>query len=120
MLALFIPHVRAIVPACLRGPLARILPISAVRHMKYHTDVVAQKSRELFKSKKHALEQPDKTDIPARGERQDLMSILCGLRRSRAVSAVLRLYDLVKANLSSSEKDALPEEELIAQISCVA
>ena len=117
VLALFIPHARAIVPERLWGPLARILPIPAARDLKYHAEVVAQKSRELFQAKKAALEQPDEAVIPAVDERQDLMSVLCELYSSPIVPVVLRLRESVKANQSPSEKDALPEEELIAQIS---
>lgn len=117
MLALLLPLARKIVPPSLRGPLASILPISAARDMKYYTDVVTHKSRELYRSREHELEQIDEGATPQAGETQDLMSILREFCPSPTVSAVLKVCDVVKANVSSSEDDAVPEEELIAQIS---
>ncbi|KAH9927308.1 cytochrome P450 monooxygenase [Fomitopsis serialis] len=98
-LALILPHVRQIVPACLRGPLSRVLPISTARDMKYTADFVAQRSQEVFELKKRALQKSDEASAEQVGHGKDIMSIL------------------IKANTSASEKDSLTEYELVSQMS---
>ncbi|KZT70364.1 cytochrome P450 [Daedalea quercina L-15889] len=98
VLTLILPYVRAIVPPSLRF-LASIVPISAVREWKHRTDFVAQKSREVFNLKKHALEQGDEAVAEQIGRGKDVMSIL------------------MKANTAASEKDSLSDHELVSQMS---
>ena len=76
VLVLLLPYVRAIVPASLRG-LASFLPVHAARDMKYHADLVTHKARELYQSKKRALEDGRKDAILQDDEAQDLLSIIC-------------------------------------------
>ncbi|KZT70367.1 cytochrome P450 [Daedalea quercina L-15889] len=100
IISLILPYIRAVitVPPSLRF-LASFAPISAVREWKYHTDFVAQKSREVFKLKKHALEQGDEAVAEQIGRGKDVISIL------------------MKANTAASEKDSLSDHELVSQMS---
>ena len=70
-----LPYARAVVPAKLRGFLARIAPFSAARDMKLHADFVAQELKQLFDVKKHAIEEGDEAIAQQLGGGKDLMSI---------------------------------------------
>lgn len=70
-----LPYARAIVPAKLRGFLARIAPFSAARDMKLHADLVAEELKQLFDVKKHAIEEGDEAIAQQIGGGKDLMSI---------------------------------------------
>ncbi|KAH9927286.1 cytochrome P450 monooxygenase [Fomitopsis serialis] len=99
VLPLLLPYLREIIPPSLRGTLARMVPISTAREMKYNADYIAQRSQDIFNMKKRALEQGDAAVAEQIGRGKDIMSIL------------------MKANMSASEKDSLPEYELISQMS---
>ncbi|KZT70365.1 cytochrome P450 [Daedalea quercina L-15889] len=98
LVSMALPYIRAIVPARLRS-LASIVPIAGVREWKYHADLVAQKSQEIFDSKKRALEQGDDAIAEQLSRGKDIMSIL------------------MKANIAASEKDRLSDYELVSQMS---
>lgn len=78
MLALILPYARAIVPASLRGFLARIAPFSSARDMKYHADVVAGEVQELYSAKLRALKEG--VEGSQIGQGQDILSALSKLR----------------------------------------
>ncbi|TFY56428.1 hypothetical protein EVJ58_g7653 [Rhodofomes roseus] len=99
ILPLFLPQLRAIVPARLRGVLGSIVPIATARDMKRNADLVAQKSQKIYNSKKRAFQEGDEAIGEQIGQGKDIMNIL------------------MRANMSLSDKNGLPEYELVSQMS---
>ncbi|KAJ3478664.1 hypothetical protein NLI96_g9603 [Meripilus lineatus] len=74
-------------------------PLQSVQKLKYITDTMHQRSKDIFYAKKAALEAGEDAVLQQVGEGKDIMSIL------------------LKANMTASADDRLPESELIGQMS---
>ncbi|KAI0764614.1 cytochrome P450 [Trametes elegans] len=94
MMALFqfIPYVVDLGPAWLRRWFVDRIPIKSVRKMQRISDTIHARSVQIFTEKKAALLAGEKT------EHRDLMSIL------------------LKSNMAASERDALKDHQVLAQI----
>ncbi|OBZ67710.1 hypothetical protein A0H81_12280 [Grifola frondosa] len=76
-----------------------VIPFQPLQRLKHIVDTMHAKSIEIFTAKKTALAKGDEALALQVGEGKDIMSIL------------------LKANMSASTEDRLPEDELIAQMS---
>ncbi|OBZ67961.1 Docosahexaenoic acid omega-hydroxylase CYP4F3 [Grifola frondosa] len=76
-----------------------VIPFQPLQRLKHIVDTMHAKSIEIFTAKKTALDKGDEALVLQVGEGKDIMSIL------------------LKANMSASAEDRLPEDELIAQMS---
>ncbi|OBZ67957.1 Docosahexaenoic acid omega-hydroxylase CYP4F3 [Grifola frondosa] len=76
-----------------------VIPFQPLQRLKHIVNTMHAKSIEIFTAKKTALDKGDETLTLQVGEGKDIMSIL------------------LKANMSASTEDRLPEDELIAQMS---
>ncbi|KAI0760700.1 cytochrome P450 [Fomes fomentarius] len=82
-----------------RRTIMGMVPHAGIRQMKAIIDTLHRRSSEIYAAKKRALEQGDQELAMQIGEGKDIMSIL------------------MRANMTASEGDRIPEEELIAQMS---
>ncbi|KAI0671637.1 cytochrome P450 [Trametes maxima] len=86
-------------PAWFRRMILDRIPHNAIQRLKDISDVLYSRSVEIYQDKKKAIEQGDGALTHRIGEGKDIMSIL------------------LRANMTASEEDKLPDEELIAQMS---
>ncbi len=115
------PYLRYLGPAWFRRMLLDMVPNRGVQRIKNVTNIVHEKSKEIFLAKKSAIERGDQELLHTVGEGKDIMSILCEYPvRSVIPRRTHRVHDsAVKANVLASEEDKLPDDELLAQTSCV-
>ncbi|KAI1784550.1 cytochrome P450 [Ganoderma leucocontextum] len=76
-----------------------MIPHKPVQDLKSIIDIMHERSVEIYRTKKQALEAGDDSVAQQVGEGRDIMSIL------------------LRANMAASEADKLPEHELIGQVS---
>ncbi|KIP09650.1 hypothetical protein PHLGIDRAFT_116131 [Phlebiopsis gigantea 11061_1 CR5-6] len=93
------PYYTKYVPLVIRRLIVRWAPQRKVQRLRQIADDLERHSKEIFYSKKSALERKDAAVTHQVEDGQDLFSIL------------------VKANMTVSKEDRLSEEELIAQVS---
>lgn len=86
-------------PGSFRRFVVNKLPSPHIQNIKNVVDIMSARSYEIFNQKKDSLKDGDEAVVRQVGEGKDIMSIL------------------MKANMSASEGDRLPESELIAQMS---
>ena len=94
-------------------------PFETVQKIKYITDIMDQRSKEIFYAKKAALQAGEETVLQQVGEGKDIMSILRMLPTFFFYQSRRLMVYLVRANMSASASDRLPENELIGQMSYV-
>ncbi|KZT10168.1 cytochrome P450 [Laetiporus sulphureus 93-53] len=94
-----LPYVSGVGPAWLQRYIMDRFPSKWVREVKAIVDTMTERSKEIYNQKKDALVHGDKAMVQQVGEGRDVMSIL------------------LKENMLASDKDKLPEDELIAQMS---
>ncbi|KAJ3552918.1 hypothetical protein NM688_g3899 [Phlebia brevispora] len=94
-----VPTLSKIGTPALQRAVARYLPNKDMQEMRHIIETLATKAREVYYSKKTALETGDEAVMHQVGEGKDILSVL------------------IKANMSASEADRLSEEEVIAQMS---
>jgi len=75
-----------------------MIPHAKLQKVKRIVDVMSNSATDIFERKKQALEAGDEATVQQIGEGKDIMSIL------------------MKANTDVADKDKLPEQELIAQM----
>lgn len=91
-------------------------PLQSVQKLKYITDTMHQRSKDIFYAKKAALEAGEDAVLQQVGEGKDIMSILRECFVSGWKTYALTRFQ-VKANMTASADDRLPESELIGQMS---
>lgn len=114
------PYIHNIGSPRFQRTVLNFLPWKRLHELRDVVDVMHRTSTDIFESAKKAVKEGK--DIPDRpGGGKDIMSILSTFHPLIAVSSTLNAHSAVtvKANLNASEEDRLPDEELIAQISCV-
>ena len=120
---MFIPIVVKLGPARFRRFLLDRVPSKPVQHMKRVSDVMHQRSLEIYNGKKAAIGRGDQETLMAVGEGKDMLSIL------RALSDIPcclcgGISDwkaaIVKENMKAADEDRLPDSELLAQMKCVS
>ena len=72
----FVPLAMKLGPAPFRRFLLDHLPIKPIQRMKEISDVMHQRSLEIYNEKKAAIERGDQETLLAVGERKDMLSIL--------------------------------------------
>lgn len=85
-------------PASFRGFLVRLLPSKNIRQLCNIIDVMHNTSVEILESKRRALEEGSEIMEKQIGGGKDIISIL------------------IKANMEASEKDKMPDSEVLAQM----
>ncbi|KAM5537055.1 hypothetical protein V8D89_009201 [Ganoderma adspersum] len=95
----FMPHAAKLGPAAFRRWVVERTPLDYVQQMRRITDTMHDRSVKIFNEKKALLEKGDDALKHQIGEGRDIMSIL------------------LRANMSASENDKLPDDELIGQVS---
>lgn len=94
-----------------------LVPITNVQRMKHITDMMFERSIEIFTERKAAALRGEESMLNQVAGGKDVMSVLrecyCSLY---TVAQEVTVY-AVKANLEADDEDRLPEEELIAQMS---
>ncbi|PIL27477.1 cytochrome P450 [Ganoderma sinense ZZ0214-1] len=93
------PHASKLGPASFRRWVVERTPLDYVQQMRRITDTLHDRSVKIFREKKALLEKGDDALKHQIGEGRDIMSIL------------------LRANMSASENDKLPDDELIGQVS---
>ncbi|KAM5542771.1 hypothetical protein V8D89_003732 [Ganoderma adspersum] len=94
----FIPVVVKLGPARFRRFLLDRFPSKPIQHMKTVSDVMHQRSLEIYNEKKAAIGRGDQETLMAVGEGKDMLSIL------------------LKENMKAADEDRLPDSELLAQM----
>ncbi|KAI0698621.1 cytochrome P450 [Cytidiella melzeri] len=92
------PKVQNVGTPAFRRFVARLIPSKDVQKFREHLDVMQTSARQIYNSKKAALEQGDKAVVHQIGEGKDILSIL------------------MKANLQATGEDKLPVDEVLAQM----
>ncbi|KAH7913645.1 cytochrome P450 [Hygrophoropsis aurantiaca] len=85
-------------PANFRKWIVKITPWKALQEINNIVEIMDQTSKEVFRSKKAALEKGDDAVLQQVGQGKDIISIL------------------LKANMAASEDDRLQDDELLAQM----
>ncbi|TDL20266.1 cytochrome P450 [Rickenella mellea] len=96
---LFLPFLVKLGPPAFRRFLLDISPSRDLHQLKETVDVMHQTSTDIFQRKKMSFDEGDEHTLRQVDEGRDIMSIL------------------LKANLSASDLDRLPDSELLAQMS---
>ena len=73
---MFVPTALKLGPARFRRFLLDCLPSKPIQRMKTVSDVMHQRSLEIYNEKKAAIERGDQETLLAVGERKDMLSIL--------------------------------------------
>ena len=73
----FVPVVVKLGPPWFRRFLLERLPFKSVQRMKDISDVMHQRSKEIYDGKKAAIQRGDQDVVHAVGEGKDMLSILC-------------------------------------------
>ncbi|EIW57464.1 cytochrome P450 [Trametes versicolor FP-101664 SS1] len=94
-----LPFVKYMGPAWLRRKMLDLVPIPNVQRMKHITDLMHERSIQIFNERKAAALRGEESMLNQVAGGKDVMSVL------------------LKANLEADDEDRLPEEELIAQMS---
>ncbi|KAI0713837.1 cytochrome P450 [Earliella scabrosa] len=94
-----LPFVDYMGPKWFRRKLLNIVPYKKLQRMKNIVDIMYERSTEIYRAKKAAIERGDETAVHQVGEGKDVMSIL------------------LNANKMASEGDKLTDEEILAQMS---
>lgn len=104
------PFLERLGPAWLHRWVMEKMPVRNVRRAVQITDALYERSLEIFRTKKAALEAGEDTDA------KDIMSIL---RTSRCSLCIFPSHHLctVRANMEASGEDQLPEDQLLGQMS---
>ncbi len=115
------PYLRYLGPAWFRRMLLDMVPSKKIQKIKINSDIVHTKSKEIFLAKKSAIERGDQELLHTVGEGKDIMSVLRAFVRLASSGDELTLFmnSAVKANLLADQEDKLPDDELLAQMSCV-
>ncbi|KAI0737376.1 cytochrome P450 [Daedaleopsis nitida] len=92
------PYVEYMGPGWFRRMLLDLVPMPSLQHIKRVNDVVWEHARRIIIDKKAALERGDDELLHMVGEGKDIVSIM------------------LRSNMSASEEDRLPDDELMAQI----
>ncbi|TBU29234.1 cytochrome P450 [Dichomitus squalens] len=85
-------------PASFRRFMLDRLPIKSIQRMKTISDVMHERSRQIYNEKKAAIEHGDRDVVHAVGEGKDMLCIL------------------LKENMKAADEDRLPDDELLAQL----
>ncbi len=110
-------------PASFRRWIVERTPIENVQQLRRISDVMHNRSVQIFNEKKAMLESGDDAIKHQIGEGRDIMSILREflrpVQRCTCVHRRRRLTELlsVRENMLALENDKLPDNELIAQVS---
>ena len=88
------------------------LPFKQVQDLKHVVDVLYDTSTQIIEDKKAALEKGELS------VGKDIISILCTGATILPLTA-LTMSCLVKANMTASEEDRLPDEQIKGQMKCV-
>ncbi|KAI0754292.1 cytochrome P450 [Daedaleopsis nitida] len=99
LLRRLLPYIPDVGSPWFRGKVLDLIPHEGIRQVKSITSIMHARSTEIYEDKKHALVQGDEAVMRQVGEGKDIMSIL------------------LRENMSASQEDRLPEEELIGQMS---
>ncbi|PIL26672.1 cytochrome P450 [Ganoderma sinense ZZ0214-1] len=94
----FVPLVVKLGPPRFRRFLLDCVPIESIQRMKTVSDVMHQRSLEIYNEKKAAIQRGDKETLLAVDESKDMLSIL------------------LKENMKAADEDRLPDSELLAQM----
>ncbi|PIL32261.1 cytochrome P450 [Ganoderma sinense ZZ0214-1] len=98
LIRVLLPFLVNIGTAGFRRRVVELIPLKDVQRMRYISDVMYERSVQIFNEKKAALEKDDEALKQEIGEGRDIMSIL------------------LRANLLASDEDRLPDDELIGQV----
>ncbi|KAH9852154.1 cytochrome P450 [Lenzites betulinus] len=90
-----VPFLKYFGPSWFRGWFLGLLPISSVQDLKHIADTLHTRSLEIFLAKKAAVEAGEN------GDAKDIMSVL------------------LQANMTASQEDRLPDDELLGQMSSI-
>ena len=112
------PHLKPYTPMSLVRMIARLVPPGNLQRLRDIIQTMDEQSKTIYNSKKAALEKGDEVVVHQMSEGKDIMSILCEYSEVRSSGDAHGA--LVRANLDATDEDKLPEEELIAQMSCVS
>ncbi|KAI0754104.1 cytochrome P450 [Daedaleopsis nitida] len=93
------PYVKYMGPAWFRRILVDLIPIPSIQRVKTVNDIVFDHAKRIIAEKKAALKRGDQELLHMVGEGKDIISIM------------------LRANMSASEEDRLPDDELLAQMS---
>ncbi|KAI0365141.1 cytochrome P450 [Pilatotrama ljubarskyi] len=99
LLRRLLPYLPDIGIPWLRRKILDLIPHEGLQRIRYIIDLLHQHSVAIYEEKKRVLEHGDEALSEKVGEGRDLMSIL------------------LKANMSASAEDRLPDDELIGQVS---
>ncbi|KAI0761469.1 cytochrome P450 [Trametes elegans] len=99
VLRLLLPRVMNIGPASFRRQVLELIPHAPLQRAIQISDALYGQSLKIINSKKSALEKGDEELKQQVGEGKDIMSVL------------------LRANMTASEEDRLPDEEVVAQVS---
>ncbi|KAH7913646.1 cytochrome P450 [Hygrophoropsis aurantiaca] len=99
MVRQYLPMLSKLGPASFRKWVVKTLPWKALRELDDIVEIMDKTSTEVFESKKAALERGEETVMQQIGQGKDIMSIL------------------LRANMTASEGDRLPDSELMGQMS---
>ncbi|KAM5542773.1 hypothetical protein V8D89_003734 [Ganoderma adspersum] len=94
----FVPLAVKLGPPRFRRFLLDRFPSKSIQRMKAVSDVMHQRSLEIYNEKKAAIERGDQETLIAVGEGRDMLSIL------------------LKENMKAADEDRLPDSELLAQM----
>ncbi|KZT66919.1 cytochrome P450 [Daedalea quercina L-15889] len=95
----FLPLAMRIGSPAFQHKLAALIPDERLRRAKQISDEIESHSRRIFEEKKRAMREGDAAVMHQIGEGKDIMS------------------KLMQANMSASDEDKLPEDELLGQMS---
>lgn len=95
---MLLPYIVKLGPPRFRRFLVKLIPSANVQKARELSDIMYNTSVKIYEPKKQALERGDEAIVEQVGRGKDAMSIL------------------LKANMAASEKDRLPENELIGQM----
>lgn len=103
---------------------ADLIPWKALQTFLNIADVMHNTSVEVFEKKKAAFEQGDKAAVHQVGQGKDIMSVLCGRSLWKDTFSIIStdpdFVFAVRANMTASVEDRLPEDELLGQMKCAS
>lgn len=105
------------IPSAIGQIIAPWVPSAPFQKMRAIRAAMSEQSKQVFYSKRAALEKGDQAVVHQVGEGKDILSILSASHCLRRTSYIVYLFfSTVKENMAANEDDKLPEAELIAQI----
>lgn len=111
-----LPYLMPYVPPAIRGLVGPWLPSRAMQRWRSIVASMDGQARAIYRAKKAALAQGDKSAEHEIHDGRDILSVL-SMSSCRCMNVSSQTYLTVRSNCDAAEGDRLSQEEVVAQIS---